>query len=69
MGFVMHLYTVVEVYFLRITWINGIKFRRFLVVLSLTSDAWFLRVSVMSDVGRGINPSMSLRFEPVFTYC
>jgi hypothetical protein len=58
----------VEVCFLWIASIYGPKSSTFLVVLNLTSGALFLRVSAMSVFGRGIIPSILLRFEPVFSY-
>jgi hypothetical protein len=55
---------ILEVCFLWIKWIYGPKPRIFLVVLSLTSDALFWRVSAMSVFDRGKSPSILLRFEP-----
>jgi hypothetical protein len=59
---------IVEVCFLWITWICGPKARTFLVVLSLTSDALFWRVSVTSVFGRRMNPRILLRFQPVIFF-
>jgi hypothetical protein len=61
MGFIMHLYS--RNLFSMVNWICGPKARAFPVVLNLASDTLF---SALSIFGRGIIPSILLRFEPVF---